>query len=174
VARVNGFSFEGSGATLVASWRATGTPDAFLLECSAARPGPSWSTDLTIGFAADALARSGDRFSVGLAGAVDGMTRCRVAAEMDGVLGVRSNASSIPLAAEDDGGEGSPESGTEREPGRPVVPGAPADAGRPVVPGAPADAGRPVVPGPGQGQAQNQVPQRPEINSGGKAPGSKK
>jgi hypothetical protein len=144
VARVNGFSISRDGTALSASWRVSGEPDAFVLECSAARSGASWSTDLTLRVAADAVTRSGDRASIGLPGPVGAMTRCRVAAESDGVLGVRSNAASVPSGDEDDDAA---DEGTGQ--------GSDADRGRPVLPGPPDDRDRPVVPGPPSGTDQS-------------------
>jgi subtilisin family serine protease len=144
--RVNGLSVERDGSTVTASWRVSADADAFVLECSAARPGPSWSTDLTLRLAADVVTRSGDRVAVALGSALDGLSRCRVAAESAGVLGVRSNAAPIPSAPDEDE-DGDAGESRETEAGRPAVPGAPGnsgEAGRPAVPGAP---GAPVTPG---------------------------
>jgi hypothetical protein len=99
VPRVNGLSIVRDGSALRAEWRASGTSDAFVVECSALPSGPNWRTDLTLRIAADAVARAGDRVSVGLPAQVEGLARCRVAAELDQVLGVRSNAANVPTAS---------------------------------------------------------------------------
>jgi hypothetical protein len=177
VPRVNGLSIALDGSGLTADWRVAGEVDAFVLECTAARPGPSWSTDLTLRLSADATVRSGDRVTVGLPASAAGMARCRVAAELGGVLGVRSNAANVPAIAEDDDEDAAdgatPES--EQEAGRPEVPGPPADAGRPETPGgapggaAPVTPGRPVAPGSGPPVV---VPGRPEPPAPGALPGA--
>jgi len=132
VPRVNGLSVTRDGSALSADWRVSGTADAFVVECSALPSGPTWRTDLTLRIAADAVARSGDRASVGLPAEVDGLARCRVAAELAQVLGVRSNAANVPAA----------------DPAPQPDDGAGADSA-PTVPGPPANSARPSVPGPG-------------------------
>jgi hypothetical protein len=159
VPRVNGLSIARVDDALSAEWRVAGAADAYVLECSAAPPGPSWSTDLTVRLSAEAVVRTGDRVSVGLPASVDPMSRCRVAAEVGAVLGVRSNAAPIPAGDADDdeldpdagadtGRPETPGSGAPAAPGRPELPGAPADAGRPAAPGAPTAPGAPSTSGP--------------------------
>jgi hypothetical protein len=154
VPRVNGLSITREGSNLGADWRVAGTADAFVVECTGLRSGPTWQTDLTVRIAADAVSRSGDRASVGLPAQVDGLARCRIAAELEGVLGVRSNAANIPQAVEEvpppgedvDSDSGSSRPDVPAVPGAPNVPGPPASNGRPSPPGqsgpsAPAPAG---------------------------------
>jgi len=148
VPRVNGLSITRTGTALSADWRVAGAADGFVLECTAARPGPTWRTDLEVRLSAEAVVRIGDRVSVGLPASIDAMTRCRVAAEVSSVVGVRSNAAAIPATAADEDAE--EETGQESggDAGRPAVPGGAApDAGRPAVPGAPSPGVPPVAPG---------------------------
>jgi hypothetical protein len=155
----------------------TGVPpvqaDAFVLECTALASGPTWRTDLTIRVTAEGVLRSGDRFSVGLPGAVDGLSRCRVAAEVDGTLGVRSNSAPIPgLDDEDEDSDAPPDA--EAGAGRPAAPGAPANPGPPAAPGPPTSPGQSASQGPSTnaGPPANvgppASPRRPELDPSGR------
>jgi len=165
VPRVNGLSIVRDGTALLAAWRAPEGAASYVLECTAQRP-PSWSTGLTLTFSAGSVIRDGDRVSVTLPAQVDGFARCRVAAELEGVLGVRSNAANVPAAPVDEPEETPAEgegSGTD-VPGQPSAPG---QGNAPAVPGTGgAPGGAPGVPSQG---GPSLVPAPP--NAGGPARG---
>jgi subtilisin family serine protease len=152
VPRVNGLSIVRDGTALLAGWRAPEGAASYVLECTAQRP-PSWSTDLTLTIAAGSVLRDGDRVSVTLPARVDGFARCRVAAELEGVLGVRSNAANVPAAPVDEPEEAPAEgegSGANI-PGQPAAPGqgnSPAVPGQGNPPAVPGQGNPPAVPGP--------------------------
>jgi len=146
VPRVNGLSIVRDGTALLAGWRSPEGAASYVLECTAQRP-PSWSTDLTLTIAAGSVLRNGDRVSVALPAQVAGFTRCRVAAELEGVLGVRSNAANVPPAS--DTPDDPPTEGEGSEANVPGQPAAPGQGNTPTAPGpgnAPGNA--PAVPGP--------------------------
>jgi len=155
VPRVNGLSIVRDGSALLAGWRAPEGAASYVLECSAQRP-PTWSTDLALTIAAGSVVRDGDRVSVTLPAAVDGYARCRVAAELEGVLGLRSNAANVPAATDesDDApaeGEGSGTNvpGQPSAPGQGNAPSVPGPGNAPgAAPGTPSQGGPSITPGP--------------------------
>jgi len=158
--RATGLSIVRGGTALLAAWRVPEGATAYIFECTAQRP-PSWSTELVLTLTADSVTRAGDRVSIVLPVQVEGSTRCRVAAEVDGVLGVRSNAANVPAVASDEPVEVPVEEGAgANEPGQPAAPG---QGNAPSVPDAPGRGGSgaptlPVPPLPG--------PPSPPVGSG--------
>jgi subtilisin family serine protease len=173
VPRVNGLSIVRDGTALLADWRAPEGATSYVLECTAQRP-PNWSTDLTLSIAAGSVLRDGDRVSVTLPAQVDGLARCRVAAELEGVLGVRSNAANVPAVATDEP-EDTPTEGEgsgANVPGRPAVPGAgnaPSVPGRPEQGGASTDSSEPSTSEPSRGIPFDRTP--PSAGNAGNAAG---
>ena len=120
---MNGLSIVRDGSGLLAGWRAPEGAASYILECTAQRP-PSWTNDLTLTIAAGAVVRDGERVSVNLPAEVDALVRCRVAAELNGVLGVRSNAANVPQATteEPDDAPAAGDGATQTTPDQPSGP----------------------------------------------------
>jgi hypothetical protein len=150
---VNGLSIVVDGTAFIARWQAAVGATSYVVECTAQRP-PSWTADTSFSISAEAAARDGRNLTVELPAAqVDGLARCRMAAELDGSIGAWSNTANVPVlligepVEEPEVGEPVAEGGPERNPRAPVTPGPTVNPNVPVTPG-PVNPNVPVTPGP--------------------------